>query len=51
MLPEVVPNMELHAETDAGLFGAAIPIGAAAGDQQAAMFGQACHQRGMAKNT
>ena len=51
MLPEVVPNMELDAQTDTALFGAPIRIGAAAGDQQAAMFGQACHQPGMAKNT
>jgi glycerol kinase len=37
--------------SDAGLLGAAIPIGGVAGDQQSALFGQACFKAGMAKNT
>src|SRR5690606_32749153 len=39
------------AETDAALFGRALPICGVAGDQQAALFGQACFSAGMAKNT
>ena len=37
--------------TDEGMFGAGIPIRGVAGDQQAATFGQACYEAGMAKNT
>jgi len=51
MLPEVRPSSGLFGETDASLFGAAIPIGGVAGDQQAATFGQACFAPGEAKNT
>lgn len=51
MLPEVKSSSEVYAETDKDMFGAAIPIAGIAGDQQAALFGQACHQPGMAKNT
>src|SRR3990170_8842640 len=51
LLPGVRPSSELYAATDSSLFGAAIPIGAMAGDQQAALFGQACFTPGMAKNT
>ena len=51
MLPEVVPSSGVIAQTRTDLFGAAIPIAGIAGDQQAATFGQACHQSGMAKNT
>ncbi len=51
LLPGVRPSSELYAATDSPLFGAAIPIGAMAGDQQAALFGQACFTPGMAKNT
>ena len=51
MLPEVRPTSGLFGETDASIFGAAIPITAAAGDQQAATFGQACFAAGEAKNT
>ncbi len=50
LLPEVRSTSEVYAEADPGLFGAAIPIAAAAGDQQAALFGQACLGRGQAKN-
>ncbi|MBC7502416.1 MAG: glycerol kinase GlpK, partial [Herminiimonas sp.] len=51
MLPTVVPSSGTVAETYAELLGASIPISGIAGDQQAATFGQACHQPGMAKNT
>ncbi|MEX1096576.1 MAG: glycerol kinase GlpK [Planctomycetales bacterium] len=51
MLPEVRPSSEIYGETDAGLFGAAIPVAGIAGDQQAATFGQACFEPGSAKNT
>jgi glycerol kinase len=51
LLPEVRGNSELLFECDADLFGAAIPVGGVAGDQQAAMFGQACFAPGEAKNT
>ncbi|WP_214768929.1 glycerol kinase GlpK [Exiguobacterium sp. s39] len=52
MLPEVRPSSKVYAET-AGyhFFGEAVPIAGAAGDQQAALFGQACFDTGMAKNT
>jgi len=49
VLPEVVPSSGIVGST--GLLGGAIPIAGLAGDQQAATFGQACHQPGMAKNT
>jgi glycerol kinase len=51
MLPEVRASSEIYGETDRDLFGAPIPIGGAAGDQQAALFGQACFAPGTAKNT
>ena len=51
MLPEVRASSEIYGETVAGLFGAPIPIAGVAGDQQAALFGQACLAPGMAKNT
>jgi glycerol kinase len=51
MLPEVRASSEVYGETDAALFGSAVPIAAAAGDQQAALFGQACFGPGSAKNT
>ncbi|MCY3834402.1 MAG: glycerol kinase GlpK [Chloroflexi bacterium] len=51
ILPAVRPSSQLYGETDAGLFGASIPIAGMAGDQQAAAFGQAAFQAGMAKNT
>lgn len=52
MLPEVRPSSEVYANTvDYHFFGQEIPIAGAAGDQQAALFGQACFEPGMAKNT
>ena len=51
MLPEVRSSSEVYGETDPTLFGAAIPIAGIAGDQQAALFGQACFEPGTAKNT
>jgi glycerol kinase len=47
----VHPSSHLYGETDAALLGAAIPIGGMAGDQQSALFGQACFKAGLAKNT
>lgn len=52
MLPEVRSSSEIYAYTDSShFFGQQIPIAGAAGDQQAALFGQACFESGMAKNT
>lgn len=52
MLPEVRPSSEIYAHTvDYHFFGREVPIAGAAGDQQAALFGQACFDQGMAKNT
>jgi glycerol kinase len=52
MLPEVKPSSAVVAHTDpAQFFGVSIPIAGMAGDQQAALFGQACFEPGMAKNT
>ncbi|PEM24166.1 glycerol kinase [Bacillus wiedmannii] len=52
MLPEVRPSSEIYGETiDYHFFGQNIPIAGVAGDQQAALFGQACFGEGMAKNT
>jgi len=51
MLPGVHASSEVLGETDPGLLGAAIPIAGVAGDQQAALFGQACFEPGMGKNT
>lgn len=51
MLPEARPSSEIYGETDPSFFGAAIPIAGAAGDQQAALFGEACFDAGEAKNT
>ena len=52
MLPEVRPSSEIYTKTDPSVFfGAEIPIAGAAGDQQCALFGQACFHQGMAKNT
>lgn len=51
MLPEVRPSSEVYGMTDASFLGGEIPIGGAAGDQQAALFGQACFEEGKAKNT
>lgn len=52
MLPEVRPSSEIYANTVSyHFFGHEIPIAGIAGDQQAALFGQACFEKGMAKNT
>ena len=51
ILPEPKPSSEVYGVTDAELFGGEIPIGGAAGDQQAALFGQTCYNPGQAKNT
>ena len=51
MLPEVKPSSCIYGETDPGVFGGRIPISGAAGDQQAALFGQCCFEKGDAKNT
>jgi glycerol kinase len=51
VLPRVVPSSLRHGEAFAVLGGREIPLGGIAGDQQAALFGQACFEPGMAKNT
>jgi glycerol kinase len=51
LLPEVLSSSEIYGQTDAALLGASVPIAGLAGDQQAALFGQACFQPGTAKNT
>ncbi len=51
MLPTVRSSSEIYGYTEASLFGAAIPVAGVAGDQQAALFGQACFEPGSAKNT
>ena len=51
MLPEVRPSSCVYAESDPSILGGAIPIAGAAGDQQAALFGQCCFEPGEAKNT
>ena len=51
MLPEAKPSSCIYGYADPSYFGAAIPIAGAAGDQQAALFGQTCFKPGEAKNT
>ncbi|MBQ6904301.1 MAG: glycerol kinase, partial [Lachnospiraceae bacterium] len=51
MLPAVVESSKVYGETLPELFGAPVPIAGAAGDQQAALFGQTCFRQGEAKNT
>lgn len=51
MLPEEKPSSCVYGNSDASFFGAPIPIAGAAGDQQAALFGQTCFNAGEAKNT
>jgi glycerol kinase len=48
-LPEPRPSAEVYGETTE--FGGSVPVAGIAGDQQAALYGQACHQAGLAKNT
>ena len=51
MLPEVRPSSQCYGQADPAWFGGPIPIAGAAGDQQAALFGQTCFRPGEAKNT
>jgi glycerol kinase len=51
MLPEVKPSSCIYGYSDRTLFGEEIPISGAAGDQQAALFGQCCFSQGEVKNT
>ena len=51
VLPAVTPSSHLHGMSEPALLGGAIPIAGLAGDQQAALFGQACFRPGLAKNT
>jgi glycerol kinase len=51
VLPEVLPSSHIYGEVGPNTFGAGIRIAGIAGDQQAALFGQACFEPGMAKNT
>ncbi len=51
MLPTVMPSSAVYGETESEFFGGPIKIAGIAGDQQAATFGQACYEVGMAKNT
>jgi glycerol kinase len=51
MLPQVRPSSALYGHTQAALFGVEVPLASAAGDQQAALFGQTCYAPGQAKNT
>lgn len=51
ILPEVKDSSYVYGHTDAGLVGAEVPIAGIAGDQQAALFGQCCFDKGEGKNT
>ncbi len=51
VLPTVCPSSCIFAETDPEIFGISLPIGGVAGDQQAALFGQCCFNKGDTKNT
>ena len=51
LLPAVHPSSHVFGSTKAELLGASLPIGGVAGDQQSALFGQACFKSGLAKNT
>ena len=51
VLPQVHPSSHVYGHSDPALFGASIPIAGIAGDQQSALFGQACFKAGLAKNT
>lgn len=52
ILPEVRPSSEIYGTTSTSqFFGQQVPIAGVAGDQQAALFGQACFEKGMVKNT
>lgn len=51
ILPEVKPSSHVYGYTDSKLFGREVPIAGAGGDQQCALFGQTCFERGEIKNT
>ena len=51
MMPRVLPSSGLFGQTDPALLGVSIPIAGVAGDQQAALFGQCCFEKGQVKNT
>ena len=51
VLPEVRPSSHVYGHTRSDVLGASVPIGGVAGDQQSALFGQACFKAGLAKNT
>ncbi|WP_372826755.1 glycerol kinase GlpK [Polaromonas sp.] len=51
LMPRVLPSSTHYGDVSPDLLGSAIPIGGVAGDQQSALFGQACFKEGMAKNT
>ena len=51
ILPKVVPSSQVYGEAIASIFGGRVPVSGMAGDQQAALFGQACYELGSAKNT
>jgi glycerol kinase len=51
VLPQVHPSSHVYGETDPAVLGAALPVAGIAGDQQSALFGQACLRAGLAKNT
>jgi len=51
LLPAIQPSSSIFGHVSADILGASIPIGGVAGDQQSALFGQACFKSGMAKNT
>lgn len=51
ILPEVKPSSHIYGYTDSKLFGREVPIAGAGGDQQCALFGQTCFERGEVKNT
>ncbi|HJV70956.1 glycerol kinase GlpK [Ideonella sp.] len=51
LLPQVFPSSHVYGESEPDLLGAPIPIAGIAGDQQSALFGQACFKAGLAKNT
>lgn len=51
MLPKICDTSAVYGYSDPSLFGEPIAIGAVAGDQQAALFGQTCFEKGMIKNT
>lgn len=51
ILPEVKPSSHVYGYTDSKLFGREVPIAGAGGDQQSALFGQTCFERGEVKNT